>query len=39
MAGVKELKDNEVIITNTVSDRTRYGDKLKITNYKVRRYI
>jgi len=34
-AGIKELKDNETIIVNTINEKTKYGDKLEVTNLKV----
>ncbi|MCI8620709.1 MAG: ABC transporter permease [Clostridia bacterium] len=34
-AGVKELKENEVIITNSITEKTKYGNKIELTNLKV----
>ncbi len=34
-AGVSELKENEVIITNSITEETKFGDKINITNFKV----
>ena len=34
-AGVNNLKDNEIIIINTINKKTKYGDKIKITNLNI----
>lgn len=33
--GLRELKDNETIIINAMSSNNKYGEKIKVTNYKV----
>ncbi len=39
LAGITELKENEVIITNTSKkEDSKYGDVIKYTDYKIRRY-
>jgi len=38
-AKVTELKKDEIIITNTIFEKTKYGEKVPITNYKVGDYI
>lgn len=34
-AGVKELKENEVIISSGITEKTKYGNKVNFTNLKV----
>lgn len=34
-ANVNELKDDEVIIANTINEETKYGNKIDITNFKI----
>ena len=34
-AGVTELKENEIIITNNISEKTKFGNNINITNLKV----
>lgn len=34
-AGVSSLKDDEIIILNAIDKKTKYGDKIQITNFKV----
>ena len=34
-AGLTELKDNEVIIANSITEKTKYGDKIQLTNLKI----
>lgn len=34
-AGISELKDNEVIIMNTINQKSKYGNKIKISNLKI----
>lgn len=34
-AGITELQNNEIIICDTVSKKTKYGKNLKLTNFKV----
>jgi len=34
-AGVTELKENEVIIANSITEKTKYGNKIELTNLKV----
>ena len=34
-AGISELKDNEVIIMNTINQESKYGNKIRISNLKV----
>ena len=34
-AGISELKENEIILMDTIKDKTKYGDKIRVTNYKV----
>lgn len=33
--GVTELKDNEVILIDTIDEKTKFDDKIKITDYEV----
>ncbi len=38
-AGIQELKQGEVIISNTINiENSKYGDKIKYTDFKMRRY-
>ena len=34
-AGVTELRDNEVILIDTIDEKTKFDDKIKITNYEI----
>lgn len=34
-SGVKELKDGEVIITNSIAEKTKYGKNTNLTNLKI----
>ena len=34
-AGISELKDNEVILVHTIKDKTKFGNKIDVTNFKV----
>lgn len=33
-SGIKELKQDEIIITNTINEKTKYGEKVILTNLK-----
>lgn len=33
--GIKELKDDEVIIIDTIQEKTKFGNKIKMTNFNI----